>query len=345
MVERQKDPARVQLKNVRLSFAQALYKAKPFGKDKDGEPTHSANFLLDPNNKLDRKNIELMEDAIDHAKKEKWPKGAPKLGEAKLPLRDGNNVDYDGYEDMMFVSANNKKKPRILDRDKQDVIEGDDGAPYSGCFVDAIVRVWAQDNDWGKRVNASLEAVRFRDDGEAFGAAPVDIDEFDDLDDDDRGSSRRSSSRRSRDDDDGDEDRSSRRGRRDKDEGDSDDKSGRRSRRSRDDDDDGDDDGDDKSSRRNRRDRDEDGDDDKSSRRSRSSREDNGGDDRSSRRGRRDKDDDDSDEEGRSRRSRRDKDEDDDEDRPSRNSRSRRDKDADDDGGRSSRRSRRNDDI
>lgn len=329
MAEKKKDPARVQLKNVRLSFAD-IYKAKRYGGsdgESQSEPKFSANALLDPDTREGKANIARMEDAIDYViDAHKWSGGkTPKFPEAKLPLRDGSNMDYDGYDGMMFVSATNAKKPRILDSDKVDVQEGDDEAPYSGCFVDMIVRVWAQDNKFGKRINASLEGIRFRDDGDAFGAAPLDPDEFDDDDDDDRGSSRGRGRSRDKDDD----DRGSRRGGRSRDKDDDDDKDddrgSRRRSRDRDDDDDG---GDDRRSRRSR-DRDDDGDDDRRSRRSRD-RDDDGdkGDDRDERRSRRsrDRDDDGGDDrdERRSRRSR------DDDDRSSRRGGGRRSRDEDD---------------
>ncbi|MEE9923714.1 MAG: DUF2815 family protein [Brucella anthropi] len=329
MAEKKKDPARVQLKNVRLSFAD-IYKAKRYGGsdgESQSEPKFSANALLDPDTREGKANIAKMEDAIDYViDTHKWSGGkTPKFPEAKLPLRDGSNMDYDGYDGMMFVSATNAKKPRILDSDKVDVQEGDDEAPYSGCFVDMIVRVWAQDNKFGKRINASLEGIRFRDDGDAFGAAPLDPDEFDDDDDDDRGSSRG----RGRSSDKDDDDRGSRRGGRSRDKDDDDDKDddrgSRRRSRDRDDDDDG---GDDRRSRRSR-DRDDDGDDDRRSRRSRD-RDDDGdkGDDRDERRSRRsrDRDDDGGDDrdERRSRRSR------DDDDRSSRRGGGRRSRDEDD---------------
>ena len=326
---KKKDPAKVQLKNVRLSFAD-IYRAKAFGGARGGggdgasEPKFSANFLIDPDSREGKVNIEKMEDAIDYAIKNKdWGGKTPKFPEAKLPLRDGENHDYDGYEGMMFVSASNAKKPRILDADKLDVTEGDDGAPYSGCFVDAIVRVWAQDNKFGKRINASLEGIRFRDDGDAFGAAPLDPDEFDD--DDDRGS-RRSSSKRSRDED--DDDRGSRRGSarrgRDDDEGEDDRRSSRRRGR---DEDEGDDER--RSSRRRGRDE-EDGEDDRRSSRRDRSRDDEGDTERRSSRRSRGRDEDDGDDDRRSSR-RRGRDEDDGDDRSERRSSRRRGRGDDDD--------------
>lgn len=324
MAEKKKDPARVVLRNVRLSFAD-IYRAKAFGGngnggDSSGEKRFSANALIDPSTKDGKLNIEKMEDAIDYVKKNTWPKGAPKFGEAKLPLRDGNNVDYEGYEDMMFVSASNVRKPRILDTQGEDVVEGDDESPYSGCFCDMIVRVWGQDNKWGKRVNASLEGVRFKDDGEAFGAAPVDADDFDEDDDEPRGRGGRS---RSRDDD--DDDRGSSRGRgrgrsRDEDE-EEETPRGRGRGRSRDEDDD------DEAPRGRGRSRSRDNDDDEAPRgrgRSRSRDEDDDEAPRSRGRGR-SRDEDEGEDERPARGSSRRRDEpDDEEDRPSRNSRSRR---------------------
>lgn len=277
----EKDLTQIQLKDVRLSYP-ALWKPKGFGKNNDGEPAYQASFLISMDDKLGKKNIALVEDAIEEAKFKKWGDKQPKLKSDKICFKEGDPDDGDEFDGVMILSARNYKKPRVLDRDKLDVEDGDDGAPYAGCYVDAIVRLWAQDNEFGKRVNCSLEAVRFRRDGEAFGAKPVDPDEFEDLDDDDGGSRR---SRRSRDKDDDDDDRSPRRRRgrdaddddergsrrrRGRDADDDDDDRGSRRRRSRDDDDD--DDGDDSGSRRSRRSRDEDDDEDRPSRNSRARR-------------------------------------------------------------------------
>ncbi|MBK3745791.1 DUF2815 family protein [Paraburkholderia aspalathi] len=230
---RTKDLARVRLRNVRLSYP-ALWKAKAFGDGSEGEPKFSAVFLMDPETKHGKRNIALIEDAIDYVKEKQWPKGAPKLGPAKICLRDGNDLEEakDGYDDMMYVSSSDSKRPRVLDIDGEDVRDGDDGAPYAGCMVDGIIRVWAQDNKYGKRINASIVAVKFREDGDAFGAAPFDPDEFEEDDDEDEKPSRSRS--RKRDDDEVEEKPSRRRSRDDDDE--PEEKPARRSRK-RDDDD------------------------------------------------------------------------------------------------------------
>ncbi len=45
-------------------------------------------------------------------------------------------------------------------------------------MVHAVVRLWAQDNAFGKRINAQLQGVQFASDGEAFGAAPFNAENY-----------------------------------------------------------------------------------------------------------------------------------------------------------------------
>jgi hypothetical protein len=105
----------------------------------------------------------------------------------KVCLRDGDLENWEGYADMLYVSANRREAdgpPRVItnrkDADKKWITAraGEDNCPYAGCYVNAIVRVWAQDNEHGKRVNASVEAIQFLRDGDSFsGAAPINVDE------------------------------------------------------------------------------------------------------------------------------------------------------------------------
>ena len=99
-------------------------------------------------------------------------------------LHDGDlKEQYEGFPGNFFVTARNKSRPLVIDRDKSPLTEAD-GRPYSGSYVNVILDVWAQDNSWGKRVNATLKGVQFSKDGEAFsGSAPASIDSFDDVSD------------------------------------------------------------------------------------------------------------------------------------------------------------------
>ena len=164
------------LTNVRGSFLD-IFSAKAVN---GGEPRFSANFLLDKT--ADKAQIQKIEAEIK--KIEAAKNKGKKLPADKVCLRDGDEKEYEGYSGQMFVSAANKKRPNVVDRDNSP-LTADDGKPYAGCYVDGVIRLWWQDNQFGKRINASLEVIRFRKDGEAFGAAPVSADVLPDLDDDD----------------------------------------------------------------------------------------------------------------------------------------------------------------
>lgn len=170
------DPAKVRLKNVRLSFP-ALFEAKAVN---DGEAKFSAAFLLKKG--ADAAQIKLVQETIESIKKQKWGTNIPKG--VKVCLHEGSEKDFDGYDEtVMFISSSSSRRPVVVDRDLQPLVR-EDSKPYAGCFVNCTLRLWAQDNKYGKRVNAELVAVQFARDGEAFGAAPVDAEEeFESLED------------------------------------------------------------------------------------------------------------------------------------------------------------------
>lgn len=169
----------LKLKAVRLSFPD-LFKPRPF---KPGDtPKYKATFLIPK----DDPQIKTIEAAIVATAKEKWPKDFQKVlnsirGNAnKFCYQDGDNKSYDGYEGMMALSAGNKARPSVFDRDRSPLTE-DDGKPYAGCYVNAIVELFAYDNS-GNGISASLSGVQFYKDGEVFsGGRPAKADDFDDL--------------------------------------------------------------------------------------------------------------------------------------------------------------------
>ncbi|QGH44981.1 hypothetical protein [Bacteriophage Phobos] len=184
----------IALKLVRLSFPKLF---TPESSTEDGPKKYSAGFLIDPSTPEGKANIKALEAERDRIATELWGDKADKIL-AKLDadrslLRDGDDATnqegdvYDGYEDMMYITASNKRKPQTLDRDKTPVDDEDD-ILYGGCYVDAIVSVWGTTKKelGGNGIFATLELVRKRREGDRFGAAPVDVDDYlDDLDDED----------------------------------------------------------------------------------------------------------------------------------------------------------------
>ncbi len=172
---------KVKLSNVRLAFP-ALFEAKTV--NGEGDPKFGASLLIEP---TDKALIKAINAAIDEVAAEKW--GAKAAGHLalmrktdKVALHDGDlKAQYAGFAGMLYVSANSSTRPLILDKDKSPLVAAD-GKPYGGCYVNATVELWAQDNKYGKRVNAQLLGVQFFADGDSFGGGAVgSADDFDDL--------------------------------------------------------------------------------------------------------------------------------------------------------------------
>ena len=172
--------SKIKLNNVRLSFPSLFQKATFEGK----ETKFEATLLLDK--KQHAETITEIQAAIKLAIKEKL--AGAKVGADKLCMKDGDESDYEGYAGTMSLKAANAKRPLVIDRDKTPLAESDN-RPYSGCYVNCIIELWAQNNAYGKRINANLLAVQFYKDGQPFGDAGAnasvnDFDAFDDESDD-----------------------------------------------------------------------------------------------------------------------------------------------------------------
>lgn len=176
---------KVQLKNVRTAFLSVF---EPKSVQGEGDPRYSCAFIIDPKSA----NVKALDDAIKAVATEKWKdKGGAVLKKLiedkrvafmKAPRTNSDGEVYSGFEGGMFsLNASNKSRPLVIDRDKTPLTAAD-GKPYSGCFVNASVELWAQDNQYGKRINATLRGIQFHADGDAFGGgAPASSDEFEDL--------------------------------------------------------------------------------------------------------------------------------------------------------------------
>lgn len=171
---------KIKLQNVRLAFPQ-LFEAKTV--NGEGEPAFSASFLFAPNHPA-VKQIEAAIEKVGTAKwGAKWPQVKKEItAKDRTALHDGDTkAEYSGFPGNMYVSARNKVRPTVIDQDRSPLVAAD-GRPYGGCYVNAIVELWAQDNNYGKRINASLSGVQFYKDGDAFaGGGVAAADDFDDL--------------------------------------------------------------------------------------------------------------------------------------------------------------------
>lgn len=192
-------PDVVVLKNVRLGFPK-LWRAE---KSTDtSKPKYSAHGIIDPNTATGKANIEAIKAAQKHVAVaqwgDKWQNVVKGLEKNRRSFRDGDAMVndegdvYSGYSGMKFVAANRSEKqgrPDVRDRQKQPTTE-EDGLVYAGCYVDMVVSFFTttKKDQGGNGLFASLELIRFRDHGEAFGggmSSDEALDMLDELDDDD----------------------------------------------------------------------------------------------------------------------------------------------------------------
>lgn len=165
----------IKIKNARLSFP-ALFQPEVYGGESTGK--YAATLILDK--EVHAKEITAIKRATNDLMMETF-KG--KIPSDKLALKDGDESGRPEYAGAYTIKVTTKKRPTIVDRDKTPLVE-EDGKPYSGCYVNAIISLWAQNNAYGKRINGNLLGIQFYKDGESFGSGPIDVSgEFEDYDD------------------------------------------------------------------------------------------------------------------------------------------------------------------
>jgi len=162
---------KVHIKDVRCSFANIFEAKQVQGK---GDAKFSCAFILPKTHP----SIPEIATAMRAAAKEKWGADADKNYDAlkasdKLCLHDGDSKpDNDAYSGNLFINASNKTRPLVIGPQREPLVAAD-GKQYSGCYVNAIVEIWPQDNQFGKRINASLLGVQFLRDGERLAGGGV----------------------------------------------------------------------------------------------------------------------------------------------------------------------------
>lgn len=152
----------IDLFNVRISYPH-IFEPKAFAPG--DKPRYSAKFLLSKD-----EHIKLVKQ-IAHRMKEL---AASSYTDKKLPapdklcMRDGDSTGKEEEEGYWVVSASEYTRPHVVHRDRSPLAAEDD-VVFPGCRVNAKIRLWAQDNKWGRRINANLLGVQFVAEDERLG--------------------------------------------------------------------------------------------------------------------------------------------------------------------------------
>lgn len=174
---------KILLKNARISFADGLFNAGTPKGVPNATPKFGSDFIIDPKTSvfkqvegkwlattMDKVILEMANDAW----KGKGQAMLDSLNADKKCYRNGNaRVDESGsirsgYEGTMYVSAKNKVRPEVVDKDMSPLVQ-EDGKPYSGCRVNVSFDIYVLTDATKKGVHATLKAVQFAGDDESFG--------------------------------------------------------------------------------------------------------------------------------------------------------------------------------
>ena len=122
------------------------------------EPKYSVSCIIDKN---DKETIAKIKKAIEIAKDEgkgKWGGKIP--ANLKTPLRDGDidRPEDEAYADSMFLNANSKQAPQIVDRQVQPIL--DQSEVYSGCYGRVSITFYAYNSNGNKGIAAGLGNVQ-----------------------------------------------------------------------------------------------------------------------------------------------------------------------------------------
>lgn len=180
----------IYLSNVRLSFPKLIEASAP---QPGADPKFSADFIMAPN---DVGYAKFMGE-VGKLAAEKWKEHASNVlglmqNDRKLRCFGSGNEKIDkktyapwkGYANMIYLTANSNadRPPKIIRADgspidNNNTLERQQYARklYGGCYVNAVVRPWLQDNQFGRAVRCELIAVQFAGEGEAFGEGEVDL--------------------------------------------------------------------------------------------------------------------------------------------------------------------------
>lgn len=173
---------RILLKDVRLAFPNLF---EPTTVNGEGKPRYSATLII-PADHPQLAEIRAKQEAVA---KDKWRDKAAAIlrgleKQDKIALHDGDTkTKYDGFPGNFFISAAAQENaaPTVIDRDRSP-LSVKSGRPYPGCYVNASIELWVQDNAYGQRINAQLRGIQFYRDGDSFSAGrPAAADEFEEV--------------------------------------------------------------------------------------------------------------------------------------------------------------------
>lgn len=164
----------VMLENVRGAFVHDLFTASTV--EGQGKPAFSFTAIV---KRDDNANIQKLLQGLLTAARNKWgPQGDAQYqalaAAGRICLRDGNaKPDVAGFPGNLTVGMRSPIQPKFFNEVPQEMTAAQaqaSGKFYSGAYFNVSLAIWAQDNQYGKRLNAQVRGVQHVADGEPLGS-------------------------------------------------------------------------------------------------------------------------------------------------------------------------------
>ena len=153
---------------VRLSYAN-IWEPKSI---QGGAPRFSVSLIIPKSDQATLTAINRAIDAAIEAGIAKFGGKKPNKGALKLPLRDGDvEKDYPAYAGAMFLNANSKPPPQIVDENVAPIL--DRAEVYSGCYGRVSLSFYAFNTNGNKGIACGLGNIQKTRDGEPLGGGHV----------------------------------------------------------------------------------------------------------------------------------------------------------------------------
>lgn len=147
-----------------------VFRAKPPKDEPEGKKKFQVRAAFDPA----KADLSLMKKEAEAAAIEKWGSNVPK--NLRSPFRTNDELDNPiaGIPDdwvIMTFSANEDRRPGVVDANLQDII--DEADVYSGAFYRAQVRAFGYEARGNKGVAFGLQNLQKLRDGETIGSGNI----------------------------------------------------------------------------------------------------------------------------------------------------------------------------
>ena len=182
----------IYLSNVRLSFPHIVEPQRTMNEQTGKEKiSYNAEFIMP----MDHVGLQQFLKAYAALALDKWKDNATAVmnmiqnerrlrcfGRGEEKVNKKTFQPYDGYAGHAYITVGRDTSPQLI---------GADGTPidvantmayqatartmYGGCFVNAAIKPWLQDNQYGRGVRCDFVAVQFANNGEPFGAGATDV--------------------------------------------------------------------------------------------------------------------------------------------------------------------------